>query len=526
MKKRILALAVLFALCLSLFSGCGDDTAGKVFRFDIFSEPSSLDPQTASSDDQQLILLNVMEGLMKKGADGAPVPAAAERYTVSKDKLTYTFTLRDDMLWSDGETPVTAYDFLFAFRRLLDPDTHSPTASDFLCIQGAENVLNGTTERRNLGVFAPDEKTVQFKLAWANPDFLSLLTTAGAMPCNEAYFTAARGKYGISYEYLLYNGPFYISSWREKDYIHMKKNGDYHGEDTVIPSAFRLYIQSEADLTRLTDGAVDAAAVSFSELKTLDPEEFSTVSFSNILWTILPNTDHEALANLSMRQALSAAVVRGDLSGYLQDNQRLARGLVPPVITLSGSSYRSLSDERTIGIETDYTPTQLYQIALKQLQYKEDPSLTLICPDTEGIPMMLSQLQKQWHETLGVFVNIEPLDLPTLQSRIAARDYDLALCPVKAAYDSPEAILTQLFGAGSLTGWEDSQLNLQMTQANRSATAAYSAASYLSAEKSLVQSGIAIPLYYETSYYVTAAEVSGLHFSPFGCHVFFSEGRK
>ena len=171
-------------------------------------------------------------------------------------------------------------------------------------------------------------------------------------------------------------------------------------------------------------------------------------------------------------------------------------------------------------------PTQLYQIALKQLQYKEDPSLTLICPDTEGIPMMLSQLQKQWHETLGVFINIEPLDLPTLQSRIAARDYDLALCPVKAAYDSPEAILTQLFGAGSLTGWEDSQLNLQMTQANRSATTAYSAASYLSAEKSLVQSGIAIPLYYETSYYVTAAEVSGLHFSPFGCHVFFSEGRK
>ena len=140
--------------------------------------------------------------------------------------------------------------------------------------------------------------------------------------------------------------------------------------------------------------------------------------------------------------------------------------------------------------------------------------------------MMLSQLQKQWHDTLGVFVNIEPLDAATLQSRIAAKDYDLALCPIKAAYDSPEAILSQLFGAGSLTGWEDNQLDLYLTQANRAASVSYSAASYLSTEQSLIHNGVAIPLYYETSYYLTGKDVSGLHFSPFGCHVYFSEGRK
>ena len=526
MTRRILALLAAVSLCLCCLSGCGDDTSDKVFRYDIFSEPSSLDPQTAYTDDQKLILLNVMEGLMKKGPDGAPVPAAAESYTVSKDKLIYTFTLKEGMVWSDGETPVTAYDFLFAFRRLMDPDTHSPTAADFLCIQGAENVMNGETERRNLGVFAPDERTVQFKLAWANPDFLSLLTTTGALPCNEAYFTAARGKYGINDQYLLYNGPFYISSWRGGDYIHMKKNGDYHEKDLVSPSAFRLYLKQEEDLTRLTDGAVDAAEVSFAQLQTLDRSQYHIYAYSNITWTILPNLENEVLADLTMRQALSAAVVRPALSGYLQDNQRTAYGLVPPVITLGGSLYRQSADEASLGVQSDYTPKQLYQIALKRLQHTDNLFLTLICPDSDGIPMMLSQLQKQWHDTLGVFVNIEPLDAATLQSRIAAKDYDLALCPIKAAYDSPEAILSQLFGAGSLTGWEDNQLDLYLTQANRAASVSYSAASYLSAEQSLIHNGVAIPLYYETSYYLTGKDVSGLHFSPFGCHVYISEGRK
>ena len=129
MPNRFCRLIAAFLLLASLLSGCVDQTAGQVFRFDILSEPTSIDPQTASSDEQYLVLLNTMEGLLKMDEAQNPIEAAAESYTVSAGGLTYTFLLREGMLWSDGETPVTAYDFQFAFQRLFDPQTQSPAAT-------------------------------------------------------------------------------------------------------------------------------------------------------------------------------------------------------------------------------------------------------------------------------------------------------------------------------------------------------------------------------------------------------------
>ena len=129
-------------------------------------------------------------------------------------------------------------------------------------------------------------------------------------------------------------------------------------------------------------------------------------------------------------------------------------------------------------------------------------------------------------DTLGVFINIEPLEPSELDSRIASRDYDLALCPVKASYDSPEAVLSQLYGGESLTGWQNDQMAGYMNGAKNASTASGVLSSYRSAERLLTQNGVVLPLFYETSYYVTAPSVTGLRFSPFGCHVSFAEGRK
>lgn len=100
------------------------------------------------------------------------------------------------------------------------------------------------------------------------------------------------------------------------------------------------------------------------------------------------------------------------------------------------------------------------------------------------------------------------------------------LCPVKASYDSPEAVLSQLYGGESLTGWQNDQMSGFMDGAKSASTIAEVLSSYRSAEQLLTQNGIVLPIFYETSYYVTAPSVTGLHFSPFGCHVYFSEGRK
>ena len=525
MKRRLGCTLVVLALLSALLSGCRDKTAGQVFRLDIFSEPSSLDPQTASSDDQYLILLNAMEGLMRLDENQNPTVAAAEHYTVSDDGLTYTFTLREKMVWSDGETPVTAYDFQFAFRRLFNPQTQSAAASNFTCIQGAAQALQGQISLDQVGVTAQDDRTLVFQLEKANPTFLSLLTTPAALPCNEAFFQAARGKYGVSEEFMLFNGPFSISTWEEGNYFHLRKNPHYYAADSVVPSAFRLYIQQESDLSRLTDGAVDAAAVSFSDLEQLG-EEYERVQFSNTLWAILPNLENPVLANLSFRQGLAAAIDREDLSGYLKENQESAAAPAPPAVTLGGESYRAQAGESDGLDDLPYTAAQLYQIGLKELGLDQAPSLTLVCPNWDGIPLLLSQLQRQWRDALGIFINIEPLDQEELSARIASKDYDLALCAVTASYDSPDAVLSQLYGEGSLTGWQNEQMSAWMQQAKSASSIEQVLSCYRSAEQVLAQSGVVLPLFYEVSYYVTAPSVTGLRFSPFGCHVFFAQGRK
>lgn len=209
MTKRFCRLLAVLLLLASLLGGCSDKTAGQVFRLDILSEPSSIDPQTASSDEQYLILLNTMEAFSKWMKTRPRPRLAAESYAVSADGLTYTFLLRKDMLWSDGKTPVTAYDFQFAFQRLFDPQTQSPAAVNFTCIRGSSAALSGEGSVQDIGVTAQDDDTLVFSLEHLNPSFLSLLTTPAALPCNEDFFRAARGKYGVSDEFMLFNGPVF-----------------------------------------------------------------------------------------------------------------------------------------------------------------------------------------------------------------------------------------------------------------------------------------------------------------------------
>ena len=156
----------------------------------------------------------------------------------------------------------------------------------------------------------------------------------------------------------------------------------------------------------------------------------------------------------------------------------------------------------------------------------DSPSLTLLCPDSDGIPLLLSHLQRQWRDALGIFINIEPVDAETFSKRLADRDYDLVFCSITASYDSPEAVLSQLCGESSLTGWQSGQMDRYFSQAKNATTLGGILSAYQLAERELMQNGIVLPLFYETSYYVTAPSVTGLRFSPFGCRVYFSEGRK
>ena len=214
-------------IVLSL-TACG--TSPSLIRYDISGSADSLDPQFADSENEQLIIYNMMEGLMCQLPSGDLENGVINGYEVSDDQKVYTFHLREGMVWDDADnTPVTAHDFVFAFQRIFNNIYPSPFASLYSSIHNSQQVLAGELSEDQLGVQALDDLTVQFTLDYADPSFLENLAHSSAMPCSEKLFNNANGKYGATIKETYSNGPFYLMQWENGKRVYLKKNENYNG---------------------------------------------------------------------------------------------------------------------------------------------------------------------------------------------------------------------------------------------------------------------------------------------------------
>ena len=200
--KRLLAV-ILSVLILPVFAGCSGNKAS-IIRYDLPGDPRSLDPQTASDQASHIIINGIFEGFFKIDGTGTLQNALATSYQLSEDGMHYSFALREDAKWTylldNGtleEVPVTAHDFVFAFRRLFLANTNAAAASRFFCIQNSQAVLRGEKKPEELGVTAKGDYRLDFTLSSPNDGFLRLLATTYAMPCNEEFFAHTMGRYGL-----------------------------------------------------------------------------------------------------------------------------------------------------------------------------------------------------------------------------------------------------------------------------------------------------------------------------------------
>ena len=214
--------AVLLLLSLVLLSGCSVRTSpGKDINADneldvaLLSLPVTMDPQMVS-DTASLQYLNPCTGsLYRMGDTGEMIPELCEKSSVSADGLTYTFTLRDDIFYSNG-TPITAEDFVFALQRVADPDNMSPgifVITDICRVKNVDEVASGTMPVEMLGAAAPDERTFIIELAEPCPYLLSVMIMPEFSPCNKDFYYSCNGRYATSPETMLSSGPFIIDRY-------------------------------------------------------------------------------------------------------------------------------------------------------------------------------------------------------------------------------------------------------------------------------------------------------------------------
>ncbi|MCW5696087.1 MAG: peptide ABC transporter substrate-binding protein [Bauldia sp.] len=297
-------------------------------------EPASLDPHRVSGDWENRIVGDYIEGLMTEDENAEPILGQAESYVISEDGLTYTFTIRGDAVWSDG-TPVTAQDFDFAFRRLLDP----ATAADYAYLQypilNAEAINGGTMEMDELGVRVIDDKTIEFTLERPTPYFIDALTHYTAYPVPR-HVLEEFGDAWIQPANIVGNGPYNIVEWIPNSYIRAVRSDTYYDAANVaiaevyyysmddITAALQRYRAGEFDI--LTDFPTDQYQLLLDQY----PGQAHVAPFLGLYYYVIQH-NMDGLNQVEVRTAMSMAINRDVIGPQILGTGELpAYGWVPP----------------------------------------------------------------------------------------------------------------------------------------------------------------------------------------------------
>ena len=539
---RLCSLLVAAALLIA-FTGCTpaeeNTGAGYMFTAVLPGDPDCLDPQFTENENAEIVLRNIMEGLMRPDSTGKPVPAGASEYTVSEDGLSYMFTLRENSYWfnkdmdSDRPERVTSRDYVFAFRRLVDPSMRSPYGREFACIKNAGAIMAGEDSPQHLGVTAPDGNTVIFELEYPNPDFLTLLCRTCAVPCNEEFFTAAEGRYGLDDSTLLCNGPFYLTKWNYDQYstgnfLTFRKCSLYHDPDAVFPVSLQFNIMhtredAEADFL---DGGEDVIITDRCYPKYLHDAKFSVQTSQCTTMGLIFNPDDENMKNASLRKALSYSIDRTKLAEELSEDAVPAYGIVPPATTLLGSSYRSIQADEPLADPYDpKAASDLFARANAELDLGAAGSIRILVPSTMTDTDALLAMCQEWQDLFGYYIGIETVTPDELDDRIADGNYSIALYSLTPAHDGCLSAMETFSDHAALFGFRSGDFTKLLDGLSRPTDLSATAALCADMEHIILQTQTFIPLFYKTTYLITTADNVDIRFDPFTRTADFKEAK-
>jgi len=421
-------ISLLLCLCLLFcFCGCDGSDSSSSIRIAMSTMPTNIDPQLAQSSEELAIVRNCFEGLFR--FDGEKIEkAACSDYKISADGLTWTFTIREGAKWSDGKA-VTAADFVFGIQRALNPDTIAPFASQLYCIKGGEAALKGETTPSAAKVYAQNGKVV-IELNSAQKDLPEILSKAMCMPCRKDIFTEAGGRYGMSSELVVCNGPYTLSSIDKT--LQIVQNEHYKGNfKAEFYKAIFTYGSTDSEKIESLSNSISAlATISGSSIDEADQANLDLTSFNDTAWLVVINPAANIVGDSAVAAALKSAVDSSSYKDALPTGFECYGGIVAPRLMVEGKNYRKSSDALPTLKGSKSARKKLVE-ALKNHSGKM-PTLTMIYPDGYELKQTAARLAQYWQQELGVVINIEAVSKSTLGSNLSAGAYQLALCPLTA----------------------------------------------------------------------------------------------
>jgi len=480
----------LFLILIAAGAGCADDRAEVDFRF-LNTEPETIDPGRVGGQAGGRIVANLFEGLtVRQPPSLAPGPGIAKRWNTSPDARTWTFHLRTST-WSDG-TPLTAHDFVWSWRRVLDPATAGKSAQLLFPIAGARDFNSGRS--RELGVVAVDDTTLVITLETPTPYFADLAAAPPLAP-TPRHVIEAHGEQWTRPETIVSNGPYVLEAWRLQDRMRLARNPLYWNVESIALTRADAVAGdfANANFNQYESGLldwVDAGGIPLPLIDALTPRDDWHAGPFLATYFLRCNARNAPLDDARVRRALSLSLDAAAITEHVtRAGQVPARGLVPPGIP----GYE--------GIDVDLFDPERARVLLAEAGFPNGegfPRLRFLFNTSEAHRQIAEVLQQQWRKHLGIEIELLNQEWKVFTATVRAGEYDLARGSwIGDVLDASNFL--EIFTAGNAnnrTGWESSDYDTRIAAAARETDATLRAEILRTCERTVVvDEAIILPVY-------------------------------
>lgn len=546
--RKILAMVMALALLCATFTACGDTSgtsssagtsstasdsgdssaaeegetatggSGGTLNMRNTMEPTSLNTLLATYAYDFTPINAMIECLYRDDENDVPQPAGAETVDISDDKLVYTFHLREDATWSNGD-PVVATDYEFAWQQALNPEVASDYAYMLYFIHNAEPYFNGEVEWSEVGVKVIDDYTLEVTLDNPLPYATDLFAFPTLAPINQKFYEeVGADKYATDAEYFCCNGMYELTEWSHNSQIVFQKREDYWNADAVGPDeiVYKIITDSQAGLNSYLSREIDYTDLDSGEVvQQAEAAGFEVgVKPARSSYYLIVNTEDEFMSNQNLRLALAYAIDKQALidTVYQNDNQPMTSFTPPAIMGAAGadgpSFQEALLEERgeMYPGSGDLEKAQEYlQAALEELGCTVDElNLSIDCADDSLRRNCATFLQEQWRQNLGIEnIAVNSMQTKQVSANRQSGDYCMSLGGWSPDYNDAINFLDLWVtdGGNNDSFWGNEEYDNLIAQATAEADVEVRQQYLFDAEEILAAEMPVIPLYWQCQNY-------------------------
>lgn len=546
--RKILAMVMALALLCATFAACGDTSgtsssagtsstasdsgdssaaeegetatggSGGTLNMRNTMEPTSLNTLLATYAYDFTPINAMIECLYRDDENDVPQPAGAETVDISDDKLVYTFHLREDATWSNGD-PVVATDYEFAWQQALNPEVASDYAYMLYFIHNAEPYFNGEVEWSEVGVKVIDDYTLEVTLDNPLPYATDLFAFPTLAPINQKFYEeVGADKYATDAEYFCCNGMYELTEWSHNSQIVFQKREDYWNADAVGPDeiVYKIITDSQAGLNSYLSREIDYTDLDSGEVvQQAEAAGFEVgVKPARSSYYLIVNTEDEFMSNQNLRLALAYAIDKQALidTVYQNDNQPMTSFTPPAIYGAAGADgptfQEALLEERgeMYPASGDLEKAQEYlQAALEELGCTVDElNLSIDCADDSLRRNCATFLQEQWRQNLGLEnITVNSMQTKQVSANRQSGDYCMSLGGWSPDYNDAINFLDLWVtdGGNNDSFWSNEEYDNLIAQATAEADEEVRQQYLFDAEEILAAEMPVIPLYWQCQNY-------------------------